>query len=142
MSKKQCYVVTSGEYSDYRVEAVYLSKSLAKQHAKLARHTRVEPYPVRDSVPKQMSYLTWTFKKEGDFPSYYYSKLGTTYHQDAVYDPEFAYSQYCWPGEYDDVLVERDDDRMIRVEGFNHEKVRKVMGDRVARYKAEKAGVA
>lgn len=32
-SKQEVYIVTSGEYSDYRIEAVFTDKALAERHA-------------------------------------------------------------------------------------------------------------
>ncbi len=130
--RSEIYIVTSGDYSDYSIDGVYLSKSIAKEHAKRDRHAEVETHTVRYVAPKKMSQLTLTFHKKGNF------------HGDPPgLDPEFSYDTMCWPDDYErGAEVERNDEDFIRVIGFNHEKVRKIMGDLVARYKAEKAGIS
>ncbi len=116
--RSEIYIVTSGDYSDYSIDGVYLSKSIAKEHAKRDRHAEVETHTVRYVAPKKMSQLTLTFHKKGNFHT------------------------MCWPDDYErGAEVERNDEDFIRVIGFNHEKVRKIMGDLVARYKAEQEGI-
>lgn len=125
-SPAQVYVVTSGEYSDYRVEAVYLDRRLADRHAAMVLYSygRVEVLPVRTQLPvKAMLYVRIFRKHTG---------------ADEILDwgPELA---------FDDELTMRprvhEVDQLIRVEGYDRARVDKVYGERVAKFKAEQAGV-
>lgn len=121
------YVVTSGEYSDYRVDAVYLDRGLAEQHATLIGSMdggRVEVYPIRTVLPIKAMKVVRHFRKD----------IGQ---DDVTYElgPDLVFA--------DDVReVDAHEGTInIVVEGYDQVRVDKVYGERVARFKAEQAGI-
>jgi len=123
MSSK-VYVVTSGEYSDYHIVAVYQSRKLAEQCAKLGREAEVEEWPIRTGLPKKLANFSCELDKN---------------HND-VESSRNLWEDLVWPNEMNDVNV-HDNGYFLRVDGYNPDKVKKVFADRVAKYKAEKEGL-
>ena len=49
------YVITSGEYSDYGIDAVFTDKSLAEEYVDRNPSRRIETYEANKEVPEPMS---------------------------------------------------------------------------------------
>jgi hypothetical protein len=126
-SLTQVYVVTSGEYSDYRVDAIYLDPDLAEQHVAMiprGDHGRVRVYPVRRVLPVKAMRVARHFSKDANADDITY-ELG----------PDLVFA--------DDIeeVDAREGDNVIIVEGYDRALVDKVYGERVARWKADQAGI-
>ena len=46
------YVITSGEYSDYGIDAVFTDKALAEEYADRNPSRRIETYEANKEVPE------------------------------------------------------------------------------------------
>lgn len=70
------YIVTSGAYSDYSIDAVFLDRALADEYCRLDKErdsydpARVEEWDVSDSVPSLTSYITIEVDYQGTAKEY------------------------------------------------------------------------
>ena len=119
------YVVTSGEYSDYRIEAVYANQADAEKHMELLanRSAEVEEWPLGLAAPTPRGrwFVTW-----GDGLEWHARPLGV------VLDPNAATTFYYGP--YRGV-------HELRVVADSREKALKIAWDWWAKHKAEEEGL-
>jgi hypothetical protein len=124
---EQVYAVTSGEYSDYRVDAVYLDRSLADQHAAMypaGDHGQVKTYPVRTVLPTKAMRISRYFRKN------------TGKHDVYERGPDLVFAEQLKE------LDSADYGDSIMVEGYDRALVDVAYGERVARFKAAQGGLA
>jgi hypothetical protein len=50
--KKSVYIVSSGEYSDYHIVAIYETEALAKEHSQYVAESRIEEWELNTVKPK------------------------------------------------------------------------------------------
>lgn len=56
---KKVYLVTSGEYSDYHVEAVYSTKNKAMEHCMHDRECRIDERELNPNIFNNIIYVVW-----------------------------------------------------------------------------------
>lgn len=90
---EKVYIVTSGEYSDYTIEAVFSTREKAEEYVDACGSDyRIEEYPVDDTpVEKKESiwlvFIDWKTGEvmsahPGNYDSYYKDKVDTVQYQD------------------------------------------------------------
>jgi hypothetical protein len=120
------HLVTSGEYSDYRVDAVYLDRDLAERAVALyapGDDAQVKTMPVQIGLPVKAARILHFYRKTSD-----------------TVDAHEHPSRPVWSDERREVDV-HEDDGVIMVEGYDQVRVAKVLEERAARWKAEQAGI-
>lgn len=138
----EVYVVTSGEYSDYHIEAIYESRDAADAHVDgaITHNTagedeiQVEVWPLNKQLPfsgtvwraqwfgKRMMGTDKTLDEWGFSRVYSFYHIGNDYGKASL---EYAY----------------DEDLTLSVVGSSYEHVVKAARDRIAHMKARRAGI-
>jgi hypothetical protein len=78
---KTCYAITEGEYSDYRVIAIFTTRKLAEAELTRYRSADIEEFPLDPTTPVQYAGLTGYFcreYKEGGQSVYGYTETPLT----------------------------------------------------------------
>lgn len=119
---KKIYIVTSGEYSDYSIEAVFSTKNKAESY--IQQHGtgyRIEEYDLDEEVEKKTQIWSVTFNlKDKSFES----ALPTTYKIDKYKDTCIVWESRVY--SYIEFIVESD----------NMDKARKIASERFAAVKS------
>jgi hypothetical protein len=123
----EVHLVTSGEYSDYRIEGVYLGRALAEQHAGLLGDTAgIDTRTVETGPAARVT--RWV--------RYYRIQTGA----DDIYEhPEVLPASGVSPMPRPAVYA---DSRNLVVEGYDRAAVDKVYSERKAKLSAAAAGEA
>ncbi len=148
------YVVTHGSYSDYSVDAVFDDKALAEAHvAKLRDMSRsqdyeVEEFPLYSELPEYVSMLSMSMRVG--------AIRGTTRKWTAEPVPEAGVEYVFDEFTYTDIYVDPSPNELracrvrggkvgvdpsFYVDGIDHDRVRKVYGEKLAEYKAHYLGL-
>jgi len=136
MSKK-VYIVTAGEYSDYHIEAVFLDRVLAERYVdvltreeRYPEHRRVEEYDIGTSVGKRVPvhYVGWVEKVWIPDCDNWSLTINWEWEHEAPKRPRVI--ELPFRGH------------MIRASCTDKALAEKAVRDRVAKYRAEKAGIA
>lgn len=128
MENKTIYIVTSGEYSDYEIEAVFTDKRQAELYCATKRHEymTIEEWETdavkMESDKEPLRYWRMTFDIKGDRHSVLYDE-GYTF-------TENKKIRICY-GCYEALLTTPVD--------YSEEKVKKIMYDFIAQWKYEHA---
>lgn len=148
------YVVTHGSYSDYSVDAVFTDKALAEAHvAKLqgvgrSQDYEVEEFPLYSELPEYASLLSMSMRVgaiRGRYRSWTAEpapEAGVEY----VFD-ELNYTDICVDPSLNELRECRvrggkvGIDPSFYVDGTDHDRVRKVYGEKLAEYKAHYLGL-
>jgi hypothetical protein len=125
------YVVTTGSYSDYSIEAVFADRGLAEAHqAAVDVANEVAEFDVLTEAPTK--FLV-------------YNKSNNTHHGRGV-PHEWSYEAWSYNrGIYkraDVTKYRRQDMTIVRVQGWDEEAVRKAYADALTRVEAEAQGLA
>lgn len=100
---KTIYVLTEGDYSDYRIIGVYSTKELATEAQSLYEYAQIEEYDL-DNIPEHPPGMkAWFVRisdgKLDDLCTQQVSPFEETFPRENEYeyhDGETAYFVYCW----------------------------------------------
>ena len=129
------YVVTAGEYSDYRIEEVFLDKKKAEIYVAAkykdgwGRDYTIEVYETKDdSVDVVDDQIVWMYEAHGIYPGgLYYETPVCIFKKDYQPRDYHTVSQAPW---FDCILEKRND-----------AKGKKILDDKYAEYRARKEGL-
>jgi hypothetical protein len=133
---RKIYVVTSGEYSDYRIDTVFESKQKAEEFVESKRRNHgyddynIENYVIADSVEnyKLEDYKVITAVSRDYFScTEYTNSTGEEPKEDAIETRYFAYGPY---GSEIGIRITR-----IKTNGMDEEKARKICAELLTKIK-------
>ena len=140
---KTMYVVSKGEYSDYRVMCVTDSKERAEHVADAYNATSpwagadVEELPYVDSEPQRLHILTMTENLWDDgTTSETLERVELSWEFDLLFPDHAVPVGWRWVR----APIHRGRGGRLDVFGTDHERVRKVFGERKAQIRADEAG--
>lgn len=145
MKPKTVYAVTDGEYSDYRVLALFTTKKLADAHVEAAGG-RVEPFLLFDHQPRKVTIYSISARigPDGSVTGEFSRPTGEPEIRSRV---EWEYGNY--EGVPKPIMEARllqapyaGKDWIVRVSGTDKAKILKSFHDRVAEGKARTLGVS
>ena len=148
------YIVTSGEYSDYRIDRVFTNEKLANEFCKMLKkynpfdcaNAQVEVYSTFpndagvynfDTDNKRGRFFGYAIEKGGDFKVLYFENMPYSWYG----DEELAIDEIKYRVEHDgndNPLTDVPPYTIVFLKCFDPEKARKVAMDRVAKEKWEK----
>ncbi len=114
------YIVTSGEYSDYDIERVFLDENKANKYAKMRAYSKVEEYETEENEFSEIIYASISYQIENDKEDYNFTMHITNTLDDDEKDMHYT-GFYGWttrPVEYLNLK------RVIRNRNYDEEKLR------------------
>lgn len=126
--KEKVWAVTEGSYSDYRVIAVFTTEAMAKEAVEKGMGDAVEDLPMYEEVPERISILTIGCR----MPVPSGKKWGL--HKDWEPFREWSHTELIFPDidTWRKRLQVNHTDQALTVSGADHERVRKVFGEKKA----------
>jgi hypothetical protein len=138
-----CWAVSCGSYSDYRIEAIFAAEPLARGFAERMNATKADPYAGEYEVEE--------FPFYSDSPEFYIEHMvfghvdeagRLTFSDDRTSLVHGPRTRSKRPRIAYDGLDRERGPQHVTVEGESVAECRKVIQDRVAEWKAHRAGVA
>lgn len=139
MEKQKVYIVTTGEYSDYGIEAVFLDRALAERYVEQLRKDinydslQIEEHDVETSVGNRVLVHVVEWSEQ------------PTYELTAPTNQWTSWTRWAWEDETPkrpEITEYRVYGQNIRADCVDKALAEKAAQDRVAKYLAEKAGIA
>jgi hypothetical protein len=132
------YIATSGSYSDYRIDQVFLNEEDARAYAETQREGDWDEWEVSEGPVERRTRFRLTWHTDRPESAGRFSNPWTTaYPED--YDGNNR-PECTWSKTFSYVEENRRD--ILRVEGWSEEEVLKVYSDQRAIYKAREQGIS
>lgn len=136
---KTVWAVTSGDYSDYRVHGVSSDEDLIDQMVALDRDLRKADLPLLDQIPERSMvlmmncYITRDGRVDGEFE---FEKIQWEWEWGGERPPAVKDHSFDYDGSSPLMYAH------VSVSGTDHERVRKVYGEKKAAKQTHAAGIA
>ncbi|MGW0795916.1 hypothetical protein [Streptomyces sp. NPDC002692] len=132
----KAYIATSGSYSDYRIQRVFLDKALADKYLADGLCEEIEEFEITTTVTRAVAILRMDWRSAQTFDG---RPVGANEHS-VVHREEPAGQPACRHTVHRHSADSRwGASTTVMVEGHDHDRVRKVFSEQVAQAKAELA---
>lgn len=135
------YVVTSGDWSDYGIDQIFLTKEKADLYASAHKGSRVEEYETYDNkINENNIYYIYTadyFPETGEF---YVLPVNVEEYYEGI---EKLERYYHTPRKVFKKRIELEEYRIVFIDTkkFDEEKIKKIFFDKLMVYKAKEEGI-